>query len=131
MTTRTEIETTSSTTRSSSPETGRTAAIGGAVSDAAVGVKGAAEQVAAKLPEVAATTRTAIEDANSQMRQGSDEMLAMGSALSFGLASGLLIGGAPRLLVAGALLPAAMMAVTLLERSGRTRRTTGRSLQGG
>jgi hypothetical protein len=51
--------------------------------------------------------------------------------LSFGLAGGLLIGGAPRLVVAGALLPAVMMVLTLLDRSSRTRKTTGRSLQGG
>jgi hypothetical protein len=130
MSTGTDYETTSST-RSTTPETSRAAAIGGAVSDAAVGVKGAAEQVAATLPEVAATTRTAIEDANRQMRQGSDEMLAMGSALSFGLAGGLLLGGAPRLLVAGALLPAVMMVMTLLDRSGKARRPAGRTLQGG
>jgi hypothetical protein len=131
MSTRTEYDTTADTRPSTSTDTSRTAAVGGAASDAAVAVKGAAADAAAKLPEVAATTRTAIEDANRQMRQGSDEMLAMGSALSFGLAGGLLIGGAPRLVVAGALLPAVMMVLTLLDRSSRTRKTTGRSLQGG
>jgi hypothetical protein len=111
-------------------ESGRTAAIGGAVSDAAGTVKDVAADAAARLPEVAATTRTALEDANRQMRTGSDEMLSMGSALSFGLAGGLLIGGAPRLLVAAAFLPAVAMVLTLLDRSSRTRGQTGRSLQG-
>ena len=40
------------------------------------------------------------------MRAGSDEMLAVGSALSFGLASGLLIAAANRIVVAAMLLPA-------------------------
>ena len=80
---------------------------------------------------MAATTRSAIGDADRQMRAGSDEMLAIGSALSFGLASGLLIAGANRFIVAGALLPAAMMVLTLFDRSGRARATSSRRLQGG
>jgi len=64
------------------------------------------------------------------MRTGSDEMLSMGSALSFGLAGGLLLGGAPRLLVAAAFLPAVAMVLTLLDRSSRTRGQTTRSMQG-
>jgi hypothetical protein len=131
MSTRTDYEPTATPRPSTTTDSSRTAAVGGAAADAAVAVKGAAADAAAKLPEVAATTRTAIEDANRQMRQGSDEMLAMGSALSFGLAAGLLIGGAPRLVVAGALVPAAMMVLTLFDRSTRTRKPTGRSLQGG
>ena len=63
----------------------------------------------------------AIEDANRQMRAGSDEMLAVGTILSFGFAMGLLIGGATRILVAAALTPAAMMGLTLLDRSSRAR----------
>jgi len=85
----------------------------------------------AKLPDAVATTRSAIEDANRQMRAGSDEMLALGTALSFGFAMGLLVGAAPRLLVAAALLPAAMMGLTMLDRSSRTRTTAPRRLQGG
>ena len=50
------------------------------------------------------------------MRAGSDEMLSVGSVLSFGFAMGLLVGGASRLLVAVALIPAAMMGLTLLDR---------------
>jgi hypothetical protein len=146
MTTKNEYETkstgstttpsSSSSSPSSSEPTTRTAAVGGAVADAAGTVREAAVNVkdvaTTRLPEVAATTRTAIEDANRQMQSGSDEMLAMGSALSFGLAAGMLIGGAPRLFVASALLPAIAMVLTLLNRSGWSTRTTkSRSLQGG
>lgn len=104
--------------------------IGGTVADAAGSVRGAAGDAVARLPEVAATTRSAIEDANRQMRAGSDEMLTVGSVLSFGFAMGLLIGGASRLLVAAALIPAAMMGLTLLDRTSQTR-SMGRSLQDG
>lgn len=105
--------------------------IGATVSDAATTVRGAAGDAVGKLPDVAATTRSAIEDANRQMRAGSDEMLTIGTALSFGFAVGLLVGGASRLLVAGALVPAAMMCLTLFDRDSRARSKTTRSLQGG
>jgi hypothetical protein len=112
-------------------DTSRVAAVGGAVADAAGTVRSAAGDAAARLPDVAATTRSAIEDANRQMRAGSDEMLALGTVLSFGFAMGLLIGGAARVLVAAALIPAAMMGLTMLDRSSRTRTTSARRLQGG
>jgi len=115
---------------SSEEESTRAAAVGGAVSDAAGTVRDVAADAAARLPEVAATTRAAIEDANRQMRGGSDEMLTVGSALSFGLAGGLLIGGAPRLIVVGALIPAVMMVLTMFNRSSRTTGPTSRSMQG-
>jgi hypothetical protein len=111
-------------------DTSRVAAVGGAVADAAETVRNAAGDAAARLPDVAATTRSAIEDANRHMRAGSDEMLAIGTVLSFGFAMGLLIGGAARVLVAAALIPAAMMGLTMLDRSSRTR-TGAKRLQGG
>ena len=109
----------------------RTAAVGDAVADAAGTVRVAAGDAVARLPEVAATTRSAIEDANRQMRAGSDEMLSVGSVLSFGFAMGLLIGGASRLLVAVALIPAAAMGLTLMDRVSRGRRSASRTMQGG
>jgi hypothetical protein len=115
----------------SEDDTGRIAAVGGAVADAAETVRGTAGEAVARLPEVAATTRLAIEDANRQMRSGSDEMLSAGSILSFGFAMGLLIGGASRLLVAAALIPAAAMGLTLMDRVSRSRRSTTRTVQGG
>ena len=106
-----------------------------AVADAAGTVREAAmsarDVAATKLPEVTATTRSAIEDANRQMQSSSDEMLAMGGALTFGMAIGMLVGSAPRLFVAAALVPAVAMILTLLNRSGWNRPAKPRSLQGG
>lgn len=111
--------------------TTRAEAVGGAVSDAAGSVLGAAGDAVSRLPDMAATTRSAIEDANRQMRAGSDEMLTVGGVLSFGFAMGLLVGGANRLLVAGALIPAAAMIITLLDRSTGDRAShMARPLQG-
>ena len=111
--------------------TTRAEAVGGAVSDAAGSVLGAAGDAVSRLPDMAATTRSAIEDANRQMRAGSDEMLTVGGVLSFGFAMGLLVGGANRLLVAGALIPAAAMIITLLDRSTGDRAShVARPLQG-
>jgi hypothetical protein len=99
------------------------------VGDVANGVRGAAETVAARLPEAAATTRAAVDEAARRIETGSDEMLTAGATLSLGLALGLLIGGASRILVTLALIPAAAMGLTLLDRhsrsGGRTRRLPG------
>jgi hypothetical protein len=105
-------------------DSSRNGSIGNSVSDAAGTVRGVAGDAVSRLPEVAATTRSAIEDANRQMRAGSDEMLTIGSVMSFGFAMGLLLGGASRLLVAVALIPSAMMGLTLLDRSSRARTGT-------
>jgi hypothetical protein len=93
------------------------------VGDVASGVRGAAETVANKLPDAAATTRAAVDEAARRIETGSDEMLTAGATLSLGLALGLLIGGASRILVTLALIPAAAMGMTLLDRNGRS---TGR-----
>ena len=87
--------------------------------DVATNVRGAAETVAARLPDAAAQTRAAVDEAARRIEAGSDEMLTAGTTLSLGLAVGLLVGGAPRLLVALALIPAAAMGMTLLDRSSR------------
>jgi hypothetical protein len=129
-TTRTSNET-SAKTGAGADDTGRIAAVGGAVADAAETVRGTAGEAVARLPEVAATTRLAIEDANRQMRSGSDEMLSVGSVLSFGFAMGLLIGGASRILVTIALIPAAAMGLTLMDRVSRRGRPANRTSQGG
>jgi hypothetical protein len=87
--------------------------------DMASGVRGAAETVAARLPDAAASTRAAVDEAARRIETGSDEMLTAGTTLSLGLAVGLLIGGASRLLVVLALIPAAAMGMTLLDRNSR------------
>jgi hypothetical protein len=91
--------------------------------DVAKNVRGAAETVAARLPEAAATTRAVVDDAARRIESGSDEMLSAGATLSIGFALGLFVGGANRILVVLALIPAAAMSLTLLDRNGRgTRR---------
>ena len=87
--------------------------------DVAANVRGAAGSVAAALPEAAATTRQAVDEAARRIESGSDEMLTAGTTLSLGLAIGMLVGGAPRILVALALIPAAAMGMTLLDRNSR------------
>ena len=58
--------------------------------DVATEVADRAGAVAARLPEAAATTRGAVEEAARRMEAGSNEMLAMGASLSLGLAIGML-----------------------------------------
>lgn len=103
-------------TRSTDDEGGRDLAA--TTREVATEVADRASSVAARLPEAAASTRGAVEEAARRMEAGSDEMLAVGASLSVGIAVGLLIGGAPRILVALALIPATAMGFTLLDRYG-------------
>ena len=79
-----------------------------------------AGEVVNRLPAAAATTREAITTATRQMESSSDEMLTAGTMLSLGVALGLLLAGSNRLLVAMALIPAAAMGATLIDRRSRT-----------
>jgi hypothetical protein len=88
----------------------------GTASQVAETVSGVAGEVGARLPEAATGTRSAIDEATRRVRSGSDTSLKIGGALSIGFALGLLIGGANRLLVVAALLPAALIGSTLVER---------------
>jgi hypothetical protein len=85
--------------------------------DAAGAVRSAAEDAATRLPGLASMGRSAFDDANRRIESSSDEMVRMGTVLSFGFAVGLLIGGAPRILVGAALVPAGMLGLALLERT--------------
>ncbi len=87
--------------------------------DVAANMRGAAETVAARLPDAAAQARGAVDEAARRIETGSDEMLTAGTSLSLGLAIGMLIGGAPRILEALALVPAAAMGLTILDRNSR------------
>jgi len=87
-----------------------------AVRDAADTVRNVANEAVSRLPEAAATTREAIADARRTIDSGSDETLSAGTLVAFGFALGLLVGGANRLLVMLALVPAAAMGLTLLDR---------------
>jgi hypothetical protein len=102
-----------------------------AVADVATTASSIAADASARLPVAASTTRAAFEDANRRIHASSDEMLRLGTAVSFGFVAGLLIAGASRILVAMALVPLTMMGLTLLERSSATYRPgTGGSVPG-
>jgi hypothetical protein len=111
--------------------TSRRAAIGDAVVDVAGKVGSAAGDAAARIPDVAAQSRVALEGADRGIRAASDDTLATWSALSFGLASGLLVGGANRLIVALAMVPAAVLTLAFLDRTGRKNAPGTRRMQGG
>ena len=115
---------TRSTESSNARRSSRIATARAVVSDAAATAGSVATEASARLPGAAATTRAAYDDANRRIRASSDEMLRLGSAVSFGLAAGLLIAGASRLLVAAAMLPVGMLGLAMLERwSGPGRHT--------
>jgi hypothetical protein len=78
-----------------------------------------AGEVASRLPAAAASTRDAITTTQLRMEATSDELLTNGTMLSLGVALGLLLGGSNRLLVAMALIPAAAMGATLIDRRSR------------
>jgi hypothetical protein len=80
-----------------------------------------AAATAAKLPDAANAAGVQIGRANAMIRQESDEVLTVGTALSLGLALGLLLGGANRILVVLALIPATAMGYTLFDRHGGSR----------
>lgn len=89
-------------------------------------VAGAAGDVTARFPEVAQGTRDALTEANRMVRGGSDSTLTLVGAGAIGFAVGLLVGGANRLLVVLSLVPAALIAATLLERvDADARRSSG------
>jgi hypothetical protein len=110
---------TTSASRTTGEDTDRNGAVG-AVSRAASAAASTAGDIAAQMPEVASSTRSAVAEIRREMRAGSDEALTSGATLSFGIAIGLLLGGAPRALVGLAMVPAAAMAVTLWERRSGT-----------
>jgi len=110
---------------------GRVAGAREVAGDVASGMRDAAETVASRLPEAAATTRAAVDEAARRIETGSDEMLTAGATLSLGVAIGLLIAGASRILVVLALIPAAAMGLTLLDRNGRGPRGAARRTNGG
>ena len=116
MATTTRPEVTKSTAQPSRLEATRTV-VADAVADVATTASSIAADASARLPVAVATTRAAYDDANRRIHASSDEMLRLGTALSFGFLVGLLIAGANRLLVAVALVPLTMIGLTMLERS--------------
>ena len=109
-------------TTTHTPTTDQRRTAGDAVQAMTGAVKDAAVEASSRLPEAASTTRHALADAGRTIRSGSDERLSAGTLLSFSFALGLLVGGANRLLVLLALIPAAAMGVTLLDRQAMSPR---------
>jgi len=110
-----------------------TAADGGAfdalASKATETLDGAVE-LARGIPETvdraAATTGRALGEAQRTVQGGSDAALLAGASMTAGLTLGLLIGRVPRLVVAVALVPAAVLAMALVDR--RSDRPVGATL---
>ena len=111
---------------SETPATTKRASNGGDASSARAGVqsavhevRGAIENVASQVPEVARVSRKSLGGVFKAIDNGSDERLAAGVTLSLGLAVGLLLGGAPRLLILATLAPMAAMGMVLQDRRKR------------
>ncbi len=86
---------------------------------------GGAVELAQGLPETvdraAATTGRALGEAQRTVQGGSDAALLAGASMTAGLALGLLVGRVSRLVVTVALVPAAVLAMALVDRrSGRS-----------
>lgn len=96
--------------------TGAASSAAEAAASAAGAAASAAGDVAAQLPALTERGLTAFDDVNRRIQSGSDATLATGTAVSFGFAAGLLLGGASRILVVAAMVPVAMMGLTLLDR---------------
>ena len=117
MTTTATRPVTEETPKTSSRERSRRAVAVSVAADAAGAVRTMAEDAATRLPAVASMSRSAFDTASRRIEASSDEMVRLGTVLSFGFAAGLLIGGAPRILVGAAMVPAGMLGLTLLERT--------------
>jgi phosphoglycerate dehydrogenase-like enzyme len=79
-------------------------------------VAGAAGEVTARIPEVAQGTRDVITEANRMVVESSDQTLKLVGTGAVGFALGMLLGGANRLFVVLSLVPASLIAATLLQR---------------
>lgn len=125
-TTRSNPDTGLSTGTNADPTTegGRLDGVKAAASNVADGAASIAREVPGQLDQVATTTGQLVGDAQRAIEGGSDEALMAGTVLTTGLALGLLIGRAPRLAVAMALVPAAAMGASLMQRRGLSFATT-------
>ncbi len=79
-------------------------------------VSDAASSAAPRITDAAGSTADAFRETDRFIRSSSDHGLGMIGALSLGAAIGLLVGGANRFLVALSLVPAIMVAKTIVER---------------
>jgi hypothetical protein len=84
-----------------------------------------AAQAPAAMSSAVDAAAGAINESALRIQTSSDEVLAIGTALSTGIAIGLILGGANRLLVGASLIPSAAMGFTLLSRYTEVRPRTG------
>jgi phage-related tail protein len=94
---------------------GRGAVIAGA-QDAASRVKTAAADVAERVPGAASSAQAAVNETARTLDDLPDQTLMLGAAFSLGLGVGMFLTGTNRLVVLLAMVPAAAMAATLLNR---------------
>ncbi|MBA2489109.1 MAG: hypothetical protein H0V36_07300 [Chloroflexi bacterium] len=96
----------------------------------AAAVRSAAETAAEHLPSAVASAQEVSRDTARVLDDLPDQALVIGTSFSMGLGVGLFLSGSNRLLVALALVPAAAMAATLLNRDQPTAdaRRSGRQL---
>ena len=118
----TEGQGTSKGTSSSRPaggngqDQGRGAAIVSGAQDAAEKAKTAAADVAERVPAAAATAQAAVSETARTLDELPDQTLMLGAAFSLGMGVGMFLTGTNRLVVLLAMVPAAAMAATLLNR---------------
>ena len=130
MTTTSRSEGASDASRSTSSASTGAAGAADSAREMAGSVMAAAGDAVSHLPEAAATTRDALVDANRAIRSGSDESLSAGTLVTVGFALGLFVGGANRLLVLVALIPAALMGLTLMDRQNTGDRGSSKTAAG-
>ena len=94
------------------------------VAAAADQVRGALQGVVSQVPQVARSTRGALDDLYRMIDTSSDERVTAGVTLSLGLAIGMLLGGANRLLIALSLIPVAITGFVMADRRVSGSRTT-------
>jgi phage-related tail protein len=95
---------------------GRGGAVVAGAQDAASRVKTAAADVAERVPAAASSAQAAVNETARTLDELPDQTLMLGAAFSLGLGVGMFLTGTNRLVVLLAMVPAAAMAATLLNR---------------
>jgi hypothetical protein len=108
---------------------------GGSQSGGGMDPRAMASDLAAQAPAAVNSAMDAaagaINESALRIQSSSDEVLAIGTALSTGIAIGLILGGANRLLIGASLIPSAAMGFTLLSRYTEVRPRTANGGTGG
>ncbi|MGI8703818.1 MAG: hypothetical protein ACR2JZ_04845 [Candidatus Limnocylindrales bacterium] len=95
---------------------GRLSGVVAGAQDAAAKVKGTATDVADRVPAAVATAQVAVDDTARTLNELPNQTLMLGTAFSLGLGVGMFLTGTNRLTVLLAMVPAAAMAATLINR---------------